>query len=164
MRTMRLGLSLVLVLILCLAGSVMAQQSRGEPAAKPGPPAIIAALGKAKLEQIKKEAPGGIEAPVKSAPGSRLDKLKVDKSYTEPGGKSIYYFRQGVLVSATAKATKPLTKEELMREIKGLKFEKFPPNQVEAAFVRRSATIIQGFMLSNDGKYVEMSTYDYNPQ
>ncbi len=96
----------------------------------------MAALGKVKLEQIKKEAPGGIEAAVKSKPGSRLDQLKADKSYTEPGGKSIYYFRQGVLVSATTKATKPLTKEELLRGIKGLKFEKFPPNQTEAAFIR----------------------------
>jgi len=162
MRTMRLGLSLAL--ILCLAGSVMAQQSRGGPASKPDTPAIMAALGKVKLELIKKEIPGGIEAPVKSGPGSRLEKLKADKSYTEPGEKTIYYFRQGVLISAATKAAKPLTKEELMREIKGLKFEKFPPNQVEAAFIRRSATVIQGFYLSNDGKYVEMSTYDYIPQ
>ena len=149
MRTMRLGLSLAL--ILCLAGSVTAQQSGGGSASKPGTPAIMAALGKVKLEQIKKEAPGGIEAPVKSPPGSRLDQLKADKSYTEPGGKVIYYFRQGVLVSAATKAAKPMTKEELMRGIKGLKFEKFPPNQVEAAFIRRSATVIQGFFLSNDG-------------
>ena len=58
-----------------------------------------------------------------------------------------------------------MTKEELMRDIKGLNFEKFPPNQVEAAFIRRSATVVvQGFFLSNDGKYVEMSTYDCSPQ
>ncbi len=162
MRTMRLGLSLALVL--CLAGSVMAQQSGSAPPSKPGTPPIMAALGKVKLEQIKKEAPGGIEAAVKSSPGSRLEKVKADKSYTERGGKTIYYFRQGVLVSAATKAAKPLTKEELMRDIKGLKFEKFPPNQVEAAFIRRSPTVVQGFFLSNDGKYVEMSTFDYIPQ
>ncbi len=162
MRLMRLGLSLAM--ILCLAGSAMAQQPGGGPASKPAPPAIMTALGKMRLEQIKKEAPGGIETAVKPQPGSRMDKLKVDKSYTVRGGKTIYYFRQGLLVSATTKAVKSLTKEELMREIKGLKFEKFPPNQVEAAFVRRSATVVQGFYLSNDGKYVEMSTYDYMPK
>ena len=98
-----------------LAGSATAQQTGRGPAAKPAPPAILTALGKVRLEQIKKEAPGGVEAAVKTTPGSRLDQLKVDKSYTEAGGKIIYYFRQGVLVSAATKAAKPMTKEELMR-------------------------------------------------
>ena len=50
-----------------------------------------------------------------------------------------------VLVRAATKAAKPMTKEELIRDIKGLKFEKFLPIQVEAAFIRRSATSVQDF-------------------
>jgi len=162
MRSIRLALSLAL--ILCVAGGVMAQQTGGSSAAKPGADDIMQSLGKAKLEDIKKGAPGGVEAAVKPAPRSRMAQLKVDKSFTEPGGKAVYYFSQGLLVSAAAKAAKPLTKEQLLKEIKELKFQKLPPNQVEAAFVRRSATVIQGFYLSSDGKYVEITTFDYVPQ
>jgi hypothetical protein len=162
MRAIRLALSLAL--ILGMAGGVMAQQSGGTSASKPGAPDIMQSLGKLKLEDIKKGVTGGTEAVVTPAPRSRMAQLKVDKSFTEPGGKAVYYFSRGLLVSAAAKAAKPLTKEQLLREIKDLKFEKLPPNQVEAAFVRRSATVIQGFILSSDGKYVEMTTFDYVPK
>lgn len=155
-----LTLGLLLGLLLGLSGIAGAQKS-GKPEMQP----ILEALGKVKLEHIKQSIPGGKEAAVKTRPGSRLDKLKVEKSYAEPKGQSIYYFnRQGILVSATTKAVNPLTKEELLREIKGLKFEKFPPDRVEAAFIRRTPSVVQGFYLSKDGKYVELSSYDYLPK
>lgn len=162
MRSIRLALCLAL--ILCLTSGVMAQQTGGGSAGKPGADDIMQSLGKAKLEDIMKGAPGGVEAAVKPGPKSRLAQLKVDTSYTEPGEKAVYYFRRGVLVSAAAKVTKPLTKQQAEKEIKGLKFEKLPPNQAEAAFIRRSPTVIQGFFLGKDGKYLEITTYDYIPQ
>jgi hypothetical protein len=85
--------------------------------------------------------------------------------FTEPGGDVAYYFdRAGILVSAQTKAKRPLAKEDLSREIQGLKFKKYPPNNLSAAFIRRSPRVVQGFYLDQAGKYVVITTYDYLPR
>jgi hypothetical protein len=123
------------------------------------------ALGKMKLADIKKSIPRGTESAVKTDPTSRLAKVGAVTQFTEPGGAVVYYFnRAGTLVSAQSKASKPVTKEALEREIKGITFKKFPPKQMSAAFVRRSPTVIQGFYLSPDDKFVEYTTFDYLPR
>ena len=76
-------------------------------------------------------------------------------------GQSYYFNSRKILVSASSAATKPLTKEQLLRDIKGLEFKKYPPSNVSAAFVKRSSCVIQGFYLTPDDKFVSMTTYDY---
>jgi hypothetical protein len=145
----------IIVMILGLAGTCLAQ-SAGKP------PEIMEALGKLKLSDMKKAVPRGTEATLKPEPGSRLAQVNAVTKFTEPGGDVVYYFnRAGILVSARTKAKRLIPKETLMKDIKGIEFKKLPPNQMSAAFVRRSPTVIQGFYLSKDEKYVEYSTYDY---
>ena len=85
--------------------------------------------------------------------------------FTDPGGGAAYYFnRAGILVSAQTKAKRPLSKEELLRDIKGLEFRKYPPNDLSAAFVRRSPRVVQGFYLDKAEKFVVITTYDYVPR
>jgi hypothetical protein len=85
--------------------------------------------------------------------------------FTEPGGGVAYYFNcAGILVSAQARAKKPLDKRELLREIQGLKFKQYPPDNLVAAFVRRSPRVVQGFYLDRAGKFVVVTTYDYIPR
>jgi hypothetical protein len=153
---------LIISLLLALASPSLAQTKPGAPAAKQ--PDIVDALGKVKLADLKKAVPRGVEAPFKAEPGSRLASVGAVTRFAVPGEEVVYYFnRAGVLVSAQTKARRPIPKEELIKEIKGIEFKKFPPNQVSAAFVRRSATVIQGFYLSKDEKFVEYTTYDYFP-
>jgi hypothetical protein len=109
---------------------------------------------------VKKNAPGGTETPVQSQPGSRLSKVQAVTRY-EVSGQSYYFNSRRILVSASSTATKPLTKEKLLLDIKGLEFKKYPPNNVSAAFVKRSACVVQGFYLTRDDKFVSMTTYDY---
>jgi hypothetical protein len=76
-----------------------------------------------------------------------------------------YYFnRAGILVAAQSKAAKPIPKETLLREYKGLEFKKYPPQQMSAAFIRRSPNVVQGFYLTKDDKYIAFTTYDYLPK
>lgn len=152
---------LIMLLIVSLPASVLAQRS-GAPA-KEGD--IIGALGKVKLPDLKKAVPGGTETRINPERGSRLANVGAVTKFTEPGGGVAYYFnRAGVLVSAQSKAKKPIPKATLMREIKGLEFKKYPPNQMSAAFVRRSPQVVQGFYLDKDDRYVVFTTYDYLPR
>lgn len=126
---------------------------------------ILKALGKVTLAEMKKALPRATETSIRPEAGSRLAQVGAVTKLTEPGGNAVYYFnRAGVLVSAQTKAAKPIPKETLMREIKGLQFKKFPPNQISAAFVRRSPTVVQGFYLDKDDRYVILTTYDYIPK
>lgn len=163
-----LSLLLLLNLMACAPlGEVQhADRPTGAPlSSPPSAPSVLEMLGKADMEYVKKNLPGGNEQALTPNPGSRLATVGAVTSYTAPSGQSLYYFnRQGIMVSIAAKSIRPLSKDQLLQEIKGLSFTKFPPNQVEAAFVRRSATIIQGFYLAQDGKFVEVTTYDYAPQ
>jgi hypothetical protein len=146
-------------LFLSLTVLAFAQSSSSSPAPQED---IIKALGTLKLADLKKAVPQGTETRITAEPGSRLARVGAVTRFTEPGGGAVYYFnRAGILVSAQSKATRPLTKEELLREIKGLKFKKFPPHNLSAAFVRRSPRVVQGFYLDKTGKYVVITTYDY---
>jgi hypothetical protein len=148
----------VIIMLLGFAGTSLAQNT-GKPQE------VMQALGKMKLADIKKSLPRGTESAVQTDPSSRLAKVGAVTKFTEPGGAVVYFFnRAGILVSAQSKATKPITKETLVREIKGITFKKYPPNDISVAFVRRSPTIIQGFYLGPDGRYVEYTTYDYLPR
>ena len=167
----KIRISLVIFLILGLVSISGAQTAQKAPpptpapqkAPAPGPgPDIVSSLGKITLDQIKKNDPGGTETPVNSPPGSRLSKVKAVTRYEVPRhGVSYYFNSRRVLVSASSAAAKPLTKEELMRSIKGLEFKKYPPSNVSVAFVKRSSCVIQGFYLTPDGKFVNLTTYDY---
>ena len=154
---------LIICLLLCCTALSFAQTSR---ATSPAPEEdILKALGTMKLADLKKAVPRGTETSVSPEPGSRLARVGAVTRFTEPGGGASYYFnRAGILVSAQTKAKRPLSKEELLREVKGLEFKKFPPNDVSAAFVRRSARVVQGFYLDKAEKYVVITTYDYLPQ
>jgi hypothetical protein len=126
---------------------------------------IISALGTLKLADLKKAVPRGTETSIKAEPGSRLARVGAVTCFTEPGGGATYYFnRAGILVSAQAKAKKLLAKEKLLQDIKGLKFKRYPPDNLYAAFVRRSPRVVQGFYLDKSGKYVVVTTYDYIPR
>jgi len=160
---------LMIIMLLGLAGLASAQttpRTDTKPAkTETKPIEIVEALGKLKLPDMKKAVPQGTETAVKVEPGSRLARVGAVTRFTEPGGGVAYYFnRAGVLVSAQSKAKKPVAKETLMREIKGLEFKKYPPQQLSAAFVRRSPNVVQGFYLDKDGKYVAITTYDYLPR
>jgi hypothetical protein len=155
----KLRISLALFFILVLV-SVSGAQTAPKAAPQTSGPDIITSLGKITLDQVKKNAPGGTETPVKNQPGSRLSKVKAVTRY-EGSGQSYYFNSQKILVSASSAATKPLTKEKLMQDIKGLEFKKYPPSNVSAAFVKRSACVFQGFYLTPDDKFVSMTTYDY---
>jgi hypothetical protein len=149
-------------LIWSLTALAFAQSSQSTPAPQED---IIKALGTLKLVDLKKAMPQGKEARITTEPGSRLSRVGAVTRFTEPGGGAAYYFnRAGILVSAQAKAKRPLTKEELLLEIKGLEFKKYPPNNLSAAFVRRSPQVVQGFYLDKAGKYVIITTYDYIPR
>ena len=146
-------------LVLSLTVLASAQRSSSTPEPQED---IIKALGTLKLADLKKAVPQGTETRIKTEPGSRLARVGAVTRFTEPGGGAAYYFnRAGILVSAQTKAKRPLTKEDLQREIKGLKFKKYPPNNLSAAFVRRSPRVVQGFYLDKTGKYVAITTYDY---
>lgn len=126
---------------------------------------IITALGFLKLADLKKAVPQGKETRITPEPGSRLAQVGAVTRFTEPGGSAAYYFnRAGILVSAQARAKKLLAKEELLRDIKGLKFKQYPPDNLSAAFIRRSPRVVQGFYLDKAGKYVVITTYDYVPR
>jgi hypothetical protein len=155
----KIRISLAFFFILVLVSVSGAQTA---PTAPPpgGGPDIITSLGKITLEQVKKNAPGGAETPVKDQPGSRLSKVKAVTRY-EASGQSYYFNSRKILVSASSGATKPLTKEKLLQDIKGLEFKKFPPSNISAAFVKRSDCVVQGFYLTPDDKFVSMTTYDY---
>ena len=154
---------LIVCLILSFTAPSFAQTPRAtSPAHKED---ILQALGTLKLADLKKAVPRGTETRLTPQPGSRLADVRAVTRFTEPGGGASYYFnRAGILVSAQTKAKRPLTKEELMREIKGLQFKKFPPSNLSAAFVRRTPRVVQGFYLDNTGKYVVITTYDYVPE
>lgn len=164
-RWLRIVLGAALILALAGGAPALAQKAGQSAAPKEKKPEILDMLGRTKLEHFKKGMPGGAEARAKPRPGSRLDALKVMTVYQAPDAKAAYYFnRQGILVSAAVKAAKPLTKEQLLREYPGLKFQKYPPQQTEAASFRRTPKIVQWFFLSQDGKYVEITAFDYLPQ
>jgi hypothetical protein len=76
-------------------------------------------------------------------------------------GQTYYFNSRKILVSASSEATKSLTKEQLLRDVKGLEFKKYPPKNVSAAFVKRTSCVIQGFYLTPDDKFVSITTYDY---
>jgi hypothetical protein len=153
---------LVIGLLLSFAAISFAQTSRSTPAAQED---IIKALGTLRLADLKKAVPQGTETRIKTESGSRLANVGAVTRFTEPGGGVAYYFnRAGILVSAQTKAKKPLSKEMIMRQIKGLKFRKYPPNKLSAAFVRRSPRVVQGFYLDRTEKYVVITTYDYLPR
>ena len=97
---------------------------------------------------------------MQNQPGSRLSQVKAVTRY-ELRGQTYYFNSRKILVSASSEATKPLTKEQLLRDIKGLEFKKYPPSNVSAAFVKRSSCVIQGFYLTPDDKFVSLTTYDY---
>jgi hypothetical protein len=158
----KIRISLVFFFILVLVSVSGAQTAPTAPPQASGPD-IITSLGKITLDEVKKNAPGGTETPVKFEPGSRLSKVKAVTRY-EIRGQDYYFNSRRILVSASSAATKPLTKEKLLQDIKGLEFKKYPPNNVSAAFVKRSAYVIQGFYLTPDDKFVSMTTYDYISQ
>jgi len=162
-----LALMLVLSLVAPSAAQTAAPKQAsptwGQQAGKPSNPTeqVIASLGKLKLEDVKKNAPGGVLAPYKPDPGTRLGNLRVETRYTEANGNTSYFFnRQGVLVSLVATTTKPVTKDELQRQIKGLEFNRYPPGTY-AAFVKRGPKVVQGFYLDPEGKKVVATTFDY---
>jgi hypothetical protein len=162
MKGMR-ALAVVLALLLS-AGLAFAQASapRGQQQQQLD---IVDALGKLTLTDLKQAVPRATESPVRAEPGSRLAQVGAVTKLSEPGDGAAYYFnRAGVLVSAQTKATRPIPKQTLMREIKGLEFKKFPPNQISAAFVRRSPQVVQGFYLDQEERYVTLTTYDYVPR
>lgn len=155
-----------IIVIICVLLSLVAftfAQTSPPPAAPQE--AILTALGTLKLADLKKAVPRGTETSITPEPGSRLARVGAVTRFTEPGDGVAYYFnRAGILVSAQTKAKKPLAKEELLREIKGLKFKQYPPDNLSAAFVRRSSRVVQGFYLDKAGKYVVVTTYDYVPR
>jgi hypothetical protein len=155
----KIRISLAIFLILALVSVSGAQTTPKAPAPTSGPD-IVTSLGKITLDQVKKNAPGGTESPVKNEPGSRLSMVKAVTRY-EISGQTYYFNSRKILVSAASKATKPLTKAKLMRDIKGLEFKKYPPNNVSAGFVKRSPCVVQGFYLTRDDKFVSMTSYDY---
>ena len=163
----KIRISLAIFLILVLVSAAGAQTAPKAPPPTPAPqkapgPDIISYLGKIPLDQIKKNEPGGTETPVHSQPDSRLSKVKAVTRYEVPRhGVSYYFNSRKVLVSASSVASKRLPKEELMRSIKGLEFKKYPPSNVSVAFVKRSPSVIQGFYLTPDDKFVNLTTYDY---
>ncbi len=163
----KIRISLAIFLILVLVSASGAQTAPKAPPPTPAPqkapgPDIVSSLGKMTLDQVKKNEPGGIEAPVNSPPGSRLNKVKAITRYeVAKHGVSYYFNSRKILVSASSAAAKPLRKEELMRGIKGLEFKKYPPSNVSVAFVKRSSCVIQGFYLTRDEKFVNLTTYDY---
>lgn len=163
----KIRISLAIFLILVLVSATGAQTAQKAPPQTPAPqkapgPDIISSLGKITLDQIKKNEPGGTETPVRSEPGTRLGKVKATTRYEVPRhGVSYYFNSRGILVSASSAASKPLPKEELLRSIKGLEFKKYPPRNVSVAFVKRSSSVIQGFYLTPDDKFVNLTTYDY---
>lgn len=163
----KIRVSLAIFLILVLVSISGAQTAQKAPPPTPAPqkapaPDIISSLGKITLDQIKKNDPGGTETPVRSDPSTRLGKVKATTRYEVPRhGVSYYFNSRGILVSASSAASKRLTKEELQRSIKGLEFKKYPPRNVSVAFVKRSPSVIQGFYLTPDDKFVNLTTYDY---
>ncbi|MCK9376124.1 MAG: hypothetical protein M0P73_08245 [Syntrophobacterales bacterium] len=165
MWKIRVGLAIFLTLVLVSVSGAQTGQKAPPPAPAsqkaPGPD-MISSLGKMTLDQVKKNEPGGTETPVNSLPGSRLSLIKATTRYEVPRhGVSYYFNNRRILVSASSAASKPLTKEQLMRTVKGLQFKKFPPNNVSAAFVKRSPCVVQGFYLTPDDKFVNLTTYDY---
>ena len=164
-------LALLLGPIVGLAGGVYAQQAPAQqtpakqaPAKEtPAKPAtIMDLLGKVKLDQIKKAHPGGKETKVRPGANTVLAVLKAETRYGLPKGESVYYFNsQGVLVRFATTPIRKITKEELLKDFPGLKFSKPSSGQAPVGFVLRSPTIRQGFYLSNDGKEVILTTYDY---
>jgi hypothetical protein len=155
----KIRISLAIFLILALVSVSGAQTPPKAPAPTSGPD-IVTSLGKITLDQVKKNAPGGTETPVKFEPGSRLSNVKAVTRYEVPG-QNYYFNSRKILVSASSVATKPLTKKKLLHDIEGLEFKKYPPNNVSAAFVKRSSCVLQGFFLTPDDKFVSMTTYDY---
>jgi hypothetical protein len=157
----KIRISLAIFLILALVSISGAQTAQKAPPPTPASD-IITSLGKITLDQIKKNDPGGTETPVVSQPNSRLSKIKAVTRYEVPRhGVSYYFNSRQVLVSASSVASKRLPKEELLRSIKGLEFKKYPPSNVSVAFVKRSPSVIQGFYLTPDDKFVNLTTYDY---
>lgn len=135
------------------------------PATPTPPENIIKALGTVKLRDLKKAVPRGTETRIRPESGSRLAQVGAETRFTEPGGGVAYYFnRAGILVSAQSRAKRPIPKEKLLREIKALKFKKYPPNNMLAAFVRRSPRVVQGFYLDKAGRNIVITTYDYLPR
>jgi hypothetical protein len=155
----KIRISLAFFLVLVLVSVSGAQTAPKAPPQTSGPD-IITSLGKLTLDEVKKNAPGGTETPVQAQPGSRLSNVKAVTRY-EVRGQTYYFNSRKILVSASSPAAKPLTKEQLLRDIKGLEFKKFPPSNVSAAFVKRSSCIIQGFYLTPDDKFISMTTFDY---
>jgi hypothetical protein len=149
-------------LLVSFAGISFAQTSQPPPAPQED---IIKALGTLKLEHLKKVVPAGTVNPIRPEYGSHLAKVGAVTRFTEPGGQVAYYFNHaGILVSAQATAKRPIPKEKLLREIKGLNFKKYPPNTLSAAFVRRSPHVVQGFYLDKAEKNVVLTTYDFLPR
>ena len=157
MWNIRINLAIFLILVLV---SVSGAQTAPKAPPQTSGPDIVDTLGKITLDQVKKNAPGGTETPVQYQPGSRLGQVKAVTRY-EVRGQSYYFNNRKILVSASSDATKPLTKEQLLRDIKGLEFKKYPPSNVSAAFVKRSDCVVQGFYLTPDDKLVSITTFDY---
>lgn len=157
----KIRINLAFFLILVLVSVSGAQTAPKAPPPAQGPD-IVTSLGKTTLDQIKKNDPGGTETPVRTEPGTRLGKVKAITRYEVPRhGVSYYFNSRGILVSASSAASKRLTKEELLRSIMGLEFKKYPPSNVSVAFVKRSSCVVQGFYLTSDDKFVNLTTYDY---
>jgi len=157
MWNIRINLAIFLILVLV---SVSGAQTAPKAPPPTGGPDILTSLGKITLDEVKKNAPGGTETPVQNQPGSRLSNVKAVTRY-EVRGQTYYFNSRKILVSASSEATKPLTKEQLLRDIKGVEFKKYPPSNISAAFVKRSSCVIQGFYLTPDDKFVSMTTFDY---
>lgn len=152
----------IVCLLVSLAGTSYSQTPQPPPVSKGD---IIKALGTLKLEDLRKAVPTGVINLIKPESGSHLDKTGAVTRFTEPGGHVAYYFnRAGILVSAMTTAKRPIPKEKLLREIKGLNFKKYPPNNLSAAFVRRSPHVVQGFYLDKAEKNVVITTYDFLPR
>ena len=157
MWTSRITLAFFLILVLVSVSGAQTAPKAPPPTSRPD---IVTSLGKITLEEVKKNAPGGTETRVQSKPGSRLSRVRAVTRY-EIRGQTYYFNSRRILVSASSAASKPLTKEQLLRDIKGLQFKKYPPSNVSAAFVKRSPCVVQGFYLNRDDKLVTMTTYDY---
>jgi len=159
-------LTLLLGLVVGLAGGVHAQQTPVKPPPaqqQPAKPAtIMDLLGKVTLDQVKKAHPGGKETKVRPQANTVLASLKAETRYVLPKGESIYYFNsQGVLVRFATTPRRKITKQDLLKDFPGLQFSKPSSGQAAVGFMQRSPTIRQGFYLSDDGKEIVLSTYDY---
>ena len=161
-------------LVLCVLGPLLAG-SPFEAAAQAAPPKASAPrstaqteqkvtdlLGKATLDQVKRAFPGGKQDTISPHYNTLLSKVNARTRYVEPKGKTAYYFNsRGILVRVATTPKRMITKNELLRDIPQLKFNREGPNGLPVAFIKRPDGIIQGFYLTKDGREVKLTTLDY---